>query len=333
MSFWQTKNWKNLLLKSNQATQVFELEWIFIEKRSIWLWEYWLFALWISEKQKINEEKLIELCKKENCLFVQIETFEIPLSQPFPPREKGVFFSPRPWGDKWRKECLHDYPEVEVKQGLGVREWYYKKFITPFTALVDLSKTLDEILALMKPKWRYNIWLARKKWVEVFECEKNEENIKIFYELMLETTSRDNFAWNSLDYYKTFLEEIENSSLIFTKFEWKILSAWIFVFDEDLSIYYYWASTSDKEYRNLMAPYLMQFYAIEKAKKFGSKYYDFLWVATPWDEKSHLLWVTDFKLKFTQDVREVSKSYIFVNKKFKYFIFQILRKVWKTKIF
>lgn len=301
MSIWQTQNWKNLLLKSNQATQVFELEWIFIEKRSIWLWEYWLFALWISEKQKINEEKLIEICKKENCLFVQIETFS-----------------------------LEDKVSLSLKNS---KLWYYKKFITPFTALIDLSKSIEEILAEMKQKWRYNINLARKKWVEVFESEKNEENIKIFYDLMLETTSRDGFSWNNFEYYKTFLQEIENSSLIFTKFEWKILSAWIFIFDEDLSIYYYWASTSDKEYRNLMAPYLMQWYAIEKSKNIWSKFYDFLWVASPWDEKSHLAWVTDFKLKFTTDVREVSKSYIFVNKRFKYFIFQMLRKVWKIKIF
>lgn len=310
MSIWQTKNWKNLLLKSNQATQVFELDWIFIEKRSIWLWEYWLFALWISEKQKINEEKLIELCKKEDCLFAQIETFWI--TPPLSPLIEGE---------------ANSSEQGELCISKNFKLWYYKKFITPFTALINLSKSIDEILAEMKQKWRYNINLARKKWVEVYEAEKTEENIKIFYSLMLETTSRDNFAWNSLEYYKTFLQEIENSSLIFTKFEWKILSAWIFVYDEDLSIYYYWASTSDKEYRNLMAPYLMQFYAIEKAKNIWSKFYDFLGVATPWDEKSHLIWVTDFKLKFTTDVREVSSSYIFINKKFKYFAFQLLKKI------
>ena len=311
MSFWQTKNWKNLILKSWQASKVIEIDNVFFEKRSIWLWEYWLFALWVENIEKIDEEKIIKMCREENALFVQVETFEIP-----PPSiplvgEESLFSPLGLWGEL----------EGELKP------WHYKKFITPFTALIDLSKSLDEILALMKPKWRYNINLARKKWVEVFEWEKTDENIKIFYDLMLETTSRDGFSGNSFEYYKIFLQEIENSSLIFTKIWEKILSAWIFVFDEDLSIYYYWASTSDKEYRNMMAPYLMQWYAIEKAKNIWSKFYDFLWVATPWDEKSHLLWVTDFKLKFTSDVREVSKSYIYVNKKFKYFLFQNLKKI------
>jgi lipid II:glycine glycyltransferase (peptidoglycan interpeptide bridge formation enzyme) len=40
---------------------------------------------------------------------------------------------------------------------------YYKKFIPPYTAIIDLTKTEDEILAGMKPKGRYNIRLAEKK--------------------------------------------------------------------------------------------------------------------------------------------------------------------------
>lgn len=316
MNIWQTKYWKELILKSNQASKVFEIDNVFVEKRNLWLWQFWLFVLGL-EIDKFSSENLeniwtnlIHLCKHEKCLFVQIETFEIPLSQPFPPREKGVLVSPLPLGE-----------------GLGVREWHYKKFITPYTAIIDLSKTEEEILSLMKQKWRYNINLARKKWVRVFEAEKSIENIKVFHELMIETTSRDGFSWNNLEYYKNFLEIIPWSSLIFTKYEDKVLSAWIFVFDKNISIYYYWASTSDKEYRNLMAPYLMQDFAIKKAKSIDSKYYDFLWVATPWDENSSLAWVTDFKLKFTSDVREVSKSYIFVNQKLKYNIFKILKKI------
>jgi lipid II:glycine glycyltransferase (peptidoglycan interpeptide bridge formation enzyme) len=299
MSIWQSHNWKNLLLTSHQAQNVFEVDWIFVEKRSIWLWKYWLFALWIWENQKINEEKLIELCKLQNCLFIQLETF-------------GV----------------DEKINLELK---SFKSWYYKKFITPYTAIIDVSKTEEEILASMKPKWRYNINLASKKWVEVFIAEKTQENIKIFYDLMRQTTKRDWFSGNTLKYYKNFLENIPESTLIFTKFEDKILSAWIFIFDTKISIYYYWASTSDKNYRNLMAPYLMQWFAIQKAKKVWSKFYDFLGVATPGEKNSNLAWVTDFKLKFTSDVRKVSESYIFINKKCLYVLFWILKKI-KSKI-
>jgi lipid II:glycine glycyltransferase (peptidoglycan interpeptide bridge formation enzyme) len=128
------------------------------------------------------------------------------------------------------------------------------------------------------------------------------------------------------------LEKIEKSELIFTKYDNVILSAWVFVFHNEISIYYYWASTSDKQYRNLMAPYLMQWFAIEKVKKMWSQYYDFLWVANPWEINSPLAWVTDFKLKFTPDVRNVSESYMFINKKFLYFSFLILKKI-KSRFF
>lgn len=298
MSFWQTQNWKNLLLKSNQASEVFEIDGIFLEKRSIWLWRFWMFILWLEQEiSKETEQKIINLSKEQNCLFIQIEDL--------------------------------NYFELYQKNYEFFKPWFYKKFITPFTAVIDLSKNIDEILALMKPKWRYNIKLAEKKWLKAEIVEKKLENIKIFYDLMLETTSRDNFNGNKLEYYVDFLENIKNSELIFVYFEEKVVCAWIFVFDKECSIYYYWASTSDKVYRNLMWPYLMQYFAIQKSMEIWSKIYDFLWVATPWEINSHLAWVTDFKLKFTSDVRNISNSYIFINNKVLYLIIQILRKIKK----
>jgi lipid II:glycine glycyltransferase (peptidoglycan interpeptide bridge formation enzyme) len=80
-----------------------------------------------------GQEQLIELCKKENALFLQVETINYNNKTPSPFKGEG-------WG-----------------------EGYYKKFITPYTAIIDLTKSEDEILANMKPKGRYNIRLAEKK--------------------------------------------------------------------------------------------------------------------------------------------------------------------------
>lgn len=291
MSIWQTHSWKKLLLASAQAESVFEVDGVFAEKRSLWLGQFWLFVLWISPEQKIKTEKFSSLAKNEKCLFVQFETLSYDQNPDF----------------------------LEIQKG------YYKKFITPYTALIDLELSQEEILAQMKPKGRYNIWLAQKKWVEVFEAEKSQENIKKFYNLMLETTSRDGFSGNTMEYYEKFLNIIPTSKLIFTKKDDEILSAGIFVFDEEVSIYYYGASTSKKEYRNLMAPYLMQWYAIEHAKSVGSHYYDFLWTASPGDNTSPLAWVTDFKLKFTPNQKFVSEGYILKISIVKLFLFQTIK--------
>ena len=304
MSIWQTQNWQKMLKKSGQVSEFFEVDGIFIEKRSVWLWEYGLFILGL-DKNILNKKKIKKLkdfCKKQKSLFIQIEVLDYDnINSLTNIREEYK------WFDKW----------------------YYKKFITPYTAIINLENSEEEILANMKPKWRYNIKLATKKWVIAEIVDKTEDNIKAYYDLMLETTSRDNFAWNSLEYYSNFLNNLEKSKLILAKKDWIVIAGGIFIFDLELSIYYYWASTSDKEYRNLMAPYLVQWEAIKYSKSIKSKLYDFLWVATPWDENSSLSGVTDFKKKMTKDIREVSNSYIYINKKTKYLIMSFLRKLKK----
>jgi lipid II:glycine glycyltransferase (peptidoglycan interpeptide bridge formation enzyme) len=107
----------------------------------------------------------------------------------------------------------------------------------------------------------------------------------------------------------------------------KAIASWIFIFDKDISIYYYWASTNNTEYRNLMAPYLLQWTAIQKAKSLWSNYYDFLWIASPGELNSSLAWVTDFKLKLTKDLVKVSDSYIWVRNKWLYGGICFLRKM------
>ncbi len=303
MSIWQTKSWQKMLKKSGQVSDYFEVDNIYIEKRSIWFWDFGLFILWLDKEiSKQNVNKLIELCKKENCLFLQIETIN------------------------------YNNNKIIIKNNNFTNN-YYKKFITPYTAIINFEKTQDEILANMKPKWRYNIKLAIKKWVVAEIVEKTEENIKAYYELMLETISRDKFSGNSLDYYNTFLNSLENSKLILARKDWIVIAGWIFTFGNEVSIYYYWASTSKKEYRNFMAPYLVQWVAIEYAKSINSKIYDFLWVASPDEKNSELAWVTDFKKKLTKDIIEVSNSSIFINKKIKYFIINILRIIKNTTYF
>ena len=301
MSIWQTKNWQGMLKSANQVEKYFEIDWIFIEKRSIWLWEFGLFILWVklTDIQWSTYKKAIELCKTENALFIQFETIH--------------------YGTKINNTFSK------------LKNWYYKKFITPYTAVIDLDNTIEEILAKMKPKWRYNIRLAGKKWIEVNEVEKTPENIEKFYKIMEETTSRDWFNWNLFNYYLKFLNDIPSSKLLLAYYNEEVIAGWIFTYKESTAIYYYWASSSNKEYRNLMAPYLLQWKAINIWKELWCNIYDFLWVASPNDKNSSLSWVTDFKKKFTKDIREVSESYIYINKKFKYSLIKILRLIKRYK--
>jgi lipid II:glycine glycyltransferase (peptidoglycan interpeptide bridge formation enzyme) len=44
-----------------------------------------------------------------------------------------------------------------------MKESYYKKFITPYTAVIDLKPSEDDIMMSFKQKCRYNIRLSAKK--------------------------------------------------------------------------------------------------------------------------------------------------------------------------
>jgi lipid II:glycine glycyltransferase (peptidoglycan interpeptide bridge formation enzyme) len=294
---WQTENWKKLLEISNQVEKNIQFGDFSIEKRSLWLNQYGLFILWFKwELSLIQSVALRNICEQEKALFIQIET--------------------------------NSYNEEIIKLS-WFTEWYYKKFITPFTAVIDLSKDIESILANMKPKGRYNIKLSNKKWVDCQIVTKSDDNIQNFFNLMHETTSRDNFSWNTLEYYKNFLNIISDSELILAYKDGVAIAWWIFVFWSEQAIYYYWASTSKKEYRNLMAPYWVQFLAIQEAKKRWSTIYDFLWIAGPNEKNSELSWVTDFKLKLTKESRAVSQSFIWINNRFKYTMLVLIRKIKK----
>lgn len=303
-SFWQSWIWIAIILSWKQAEYVFLLEkndkYIIAEKRKITFW-YAIFVLWTNDENiEIFKEDLIKLSREESCLFVQFETINY----------------------EW-------YEKIGQTQGLPLQNNYYKKFITPFTAIIDLNKSEEEILALMKPKWRYNIKVAEKNDIVVKKAEITDENIEIFYNLMMETTSRDSFSWNTLSFYKNFLKSGDNN-LLFIAYKWEVpVAAWIFVYFWNIATYYYWASSSNKNYRNLMAPYLLQWTAIFEGKLRWCELYDFLWIASPNEENSSLAWVTDFKMKLTLDAREVSRSEIYINNKLKYNFILLLKKLKK----
>ena len=121
------------------------------------------------------------------------------------------------------------------------------------------------------------------EWVDV-----NAENIDTWMGLLTQTTSRDGFAHNSRAYYEAFLRERTNVELAFAYYEGHVIAAGIFVYLAESALYYYGASSSDAETRKHMAPYLLQWHAIEEGKRRGCTLYDFLGIASPGSHDHHL---------------------------------------------
>jgi peptidoglycan pentaglycine glycine transferase (the first glycine) len=151
------------------------------------------------------------------------------------------------------------------------------------TLLVDLSAPEKDLLSRMKSKTRYNVRLAAKKGVEVFEsCF--EEAWKTFYAMMEEMEDRkEGFVIRrSHDYLRAMTRTMYDAGqgrFFFATHEGSPLAAiYVFTFGEK-----YWfmhgASNSDK--RNLMPSYLLQWEVMRWAKRCGMTYYDMVGMPKP----------------------------------------------------
>jgi lipid II:glycine glycyltransferase (peptidoglycan interpeptide bridge formation enzyme) len=163
----------------------------------------------------------------------------------------------------------------------------------PDTVMVNLAESEENILAAMKPKWRYNIGLAEKRGVTV--QRPDEQGLAIFYRLLAETAVRDGIAIHSREYYQTLFELCRNDGnlmrngraelrLYTAEHEGDFLAAIVVLCRLKTATYLYGASSNVK--RNLMAPYALQWQAMRDAKALGCLEYD-LFGIPPSDDPSH----------------------------------------------
>ncbi len=212
------------------------------------------------------------------------------------------------------RAILYQIETLSTSLSLQKRAKPYKHFLEPWTRILDLTKTEEILLSEMHEKWRYNIRLAEKRWVATEWATPTKENIDIWMSLLSDTTSRDGFAQNSRKYYECFLsvlEKNESGGLLFAYFESRVIAGGIFVYSWDTAIYYYGASSSDREVRKHMAPYLLQWEAIREGKRRWCERYDFLGIAWPDNKNSSLRGVTEFKEKFGGEIVNLGSKYLF----------------------
>jgi lipid II:glycine glycyltransferase (peptidoglycan interpeptide bridge formation enzyme) len=169
-------------------------------------------------------------------------------------------------------------PGCRLRRGSAVQ--------VPDTVILNLGKPEEELLAAMKPKWRYNIRLAEKKGVVV--TREGTEALEHFYALYLETARRDGIAIHPLSYYRQLFDAPRGASTDLSvwvaRYEDKPIAAIITLFHEGRATYLYGASSG--EHRNLMPAYALQWRAIEAAKAAGCADYDFFGIP-PDDSPDH----------------------------------------------
>jgi lipid II:glycine glycyltransferase (peptidoglycan interpeptide bridge formation enzyme) len=169
------------------------------------------------------------------------------------------------------------------------------------TVLVDLTPPLNELLAGLKQKTRYNIRLAERKGVSVRSGSLSD--LPQLYRMYAETSARDGFVIREQGYYQavwsTFMQAGMAEPLV-AEVEGE-MAAGLILFSFAGRAWFLYGMSRDV-HREKMPNYLLQWEAIRRTKESGCRTYD-LWGAPDAFDESDPLWgVYRFKEGFNGQV-------------------------------
>lgn len=312
--FLQSEEWRAFQEASGRRTFRFENESCFvniIEHDLPWIGKYWYVPRGPVMSNHGAEAEACEnlfaemaaRAEKENIGWLRIE----------PADESALQSLEKVFGHKAMK-APHDMQPKEV-------------------LIMSIDEDEQEILSRMKPKTRYNIRLAEKKGVKTF-VSRERKYVDAFCDLVEVTAKRDNITPHPRAYYQKMLQFIPENmlKLYVAEYEGKIVAANLVVFFGKYSTYLHGASGN--EYREVMAPYLLQWRQIQDARADGCERYDFGGVKIE-EAGSDWAGITRFKQGFSpkQAAIRFSGTYDVPVRKIRYRMYlalQILKKIYKN---
>ena len=182
---------------------------------------------------------------------------------------------------------------------------FVKKQIQPrATLFLDLTQSLDDLLANFESKTRYNIRLSVRKGVQVKEMT-NIEGVDIFYKIYIETAKRDTFIIHPYEYYKRVVEKLADKGMVhifFAYYRGKPIAG-VYIFSFGHKIWYMYGASLNK-YRNVMPNQAIHWEVIKWAKEKGYKTYDLWGIPVNPHPKHPLFGVYRFKKGFGGELKK-----------------------------
>ncbi|HAT03997.1 MAG TPA: hypothetical protein DCS29_04480 [Candidatus Magasanikbacteria bacterium] len=220
----------------------------------------------------------------------------------------------------------------------------YKQISTPNiqvrnTWILDITKSQKELLENMHAKTRYNIGLAQRKDVAVDHIK----NIDLFWKLNMITTQRNQYQSHPKIYCEKLLALPNTYQINAYSNGTPIACVILFKYDKTL---YYFIGASSNEYRNSMAPYLLQWEAMQLGQRLNCTTYDFWGMAPPakegsgkescyhgycWQADHNLTGVARFKAGFSGALKSYPDAQEIILNKRSYYFFKIIRMLRKKR--
>ena len=193
------------------------------------------------------------------------------------------------------------------------------------SVIIDLEKSENELLAEMHHKTRYNIRVGEKRGLQ--SREKND--LESFWKLLKHTAKNDNFSTHEKSYYEKLLNTPNlHARIVFVEHDVRpldnikdrlIAGAILLTYGDTL---YYLHGAMDRNYKSMMAPYILHWQIIKWAKEQGLKHYD-LWGI----DSQKWPGVTRFKLGWGGRQIEYPDALDLPIRRFWFMMYKILRRI------
>lgn len=213
-----------------------------------------------------NEDQLAalkQLGEKQNALFIKME--------PNVAQKVGV------------PSAHKDITQFLIKKGAKPG----RPLFTKHTFQLDLTESEEKLFANLSSKTRYNVNVALKKGVQIFE-NTSSDGMEQYIQILEETTKRQGFYAHSPDYFRKMWQSLGDSGMlrIFNAvYEKEILVSWVmFVFN---GVLYYPYGASRAIHREVMASNLLMWEMIRYGKKVGCTKFDMWGSLGPEPDKNH----------------------------------------------
>ena len=133
----------------------------------------------------------------------------------------------------------------------------------------------EALLGQMHQKTRYNVRLAQRRGVTVEKAEGGGASLDVFYDLLRDTSERNEFGIHDRAYYDDFLQLFGDAAvLLFARIDGVVAAAVMSARFGSEAVYMYGGSST--KHRAHGAAFLLQFEAMRWAREAGCNTYD-LW--------------------------------------------------------
>lgn len=174
--------------------------------------------------------------------------------------------------------------ELELLTNLGFRNAPIHNMDAENAWILDLNKSEEELLQNMRKSTRYLIRKGQGMPIIIREGNTRKDFIA-FMKLYIQTSQRHNFVPHRgiEEEFNIFLRD-NQVALYLAEYRKKIIAGAMILFYGKQAVYHH--GSSDETFRDIPAAYLIQWKAIQEAKKRGLSLYNF-WGVVPENKPNH----------------------------------------------